>query len=423
MTTRTRPLPLPSFDRHAFGTVLPANCDVPTALTLAGLAWDVELAPLAVTATYDAGPLRARLAAAGLSEADVEEIVALAPARVPTASSSSFAVRRTDTGTVLGTVGRTFRPITNRQAFQWVQPLVDAGLVRLDAAGSTREGSRVWIRAEILGGDGDEVEVAAGDPVKPSILFAHGHDGGLAVRVGLAATRFLCTNAMAAALGASPDLYTVRHTAGALVALDAIRNVITAGIQGFRVTASAFGELAEKACSDALFERYVRAVFALKPDADAPRIMARLRQAYTDAPGARPGTWWGAYNAVTYYLTHMRGSDATRHDALMFGNSRVLLSLALSLALEASMWVDETAPVSIVVPGLTPDDVVDADVVDTADTYGRVLCTFGGILDDADSDEPPVGAPADDDYDDVARRWADVWAELDAAESQDLGDD
>lgn len=384
---------LPSNDTHAFGTVLPAGVSIAEAIEAAGLGWGVELAPMGAVVATDTSPLRLRLAAAGLAETEIDEIVGLVPPRTVSTVGTSRAVRRSDTGAILGTVGPSYRPISNADAFAWVQPLVESGLVRLAAAGSTRAGSRVWIRADVLGADGAPVQVGGDDTdlVLPSLLFAHGHDGSMAVRVGISATRMLCSNALAATISTSPDLATVRHTAGAGATLAALRDVIAAGIRGFRATAETWGVLADRPCTDTAFERYVRTVFRLDAT-DGARLLPRLVEAYEGAPGARPGTWWGAYNAVTYYLTHMRGSAATRADSVLFGDSRALAATALSLALEASVWTDETGLVSIPGVGFASDDNDD-----TEGDYGEAVATFAGVPGLALSEEVETETSEDED--------------------------
>lgn len=85
-------------------------------------------------------------------------------------------------------------------------------------------------------------------------------------------------------------------------------------------------------------ERYVRSVFHIPETATESRILDGVLRSHeegrgADIPGVR-GTYWGAYNAVTDYLDHVRGrTDETRLDSSWFGAGRAIRDRALELAL------------------------------------------------------------------------------------------
>lgn len=314
---------------HGLGRVL-ENAPTPAeAIYFAGLAWRVALRPLTTT-----------LADGGQA--------------VPIATHRS--VLREDTGEILGVVGEDFAPLQNEDAFKWFAPLCDEGWITLETAGSLRRGRRVWIMARVAT---DAIEVVPGDEVEPFVLLCHGHDGSLALRVGFNPVRVVCANTLAAALDDGDGLICLRHTAGLSVALEDARRVISRQIEIFRGSADAWKHLAQRRCDDAAFDRYVIGVLGKtageaevetsEPSpATGKRILEVVRPLFAeglgnDRPEAR-GTWWAAYNALTQWLTHQRGSKAgteaeqaaRRFDALHLGDGRRLGRRALMLALAAA---------------------------------------------------------------------------------------
>lgn len=258
-------------------------------------------------------------------------------------------VRDTDKK-VLGVVGPTYEPLQNDAAFRFFQPVVDAGEVTLETAGSLKGGRRVWILAKVKDGC---VDIVKNDPVETYVLLAHAHDGTMSIHTGMTPTRVVCANTLAWAVSnKGSKLVRTRHTKNAEAALDEIRDVMDLTRAEFAATAEQFRSLARKGVNVDDLKKYVRKVFEPKLVearlADATEqedeICKRLTDkiiplfesgAGTDIPGVR-GTMWGAYNAVTEYLSHERGkTQDNRVDSLWFGDSAAKSRRALKLALTA----------------------------------------------------------------------------------------
>lgn len=299
---------------HGLGVPLVDPPSTEDAIRLAGLDWDVATKTLQIVETGEPVSHRA-------------------------------VVRMTD-GRILGVVGPTWTPLQNREAFQWFDPFVQAGLARLETAGSLRNGQRVWILARI---GVDPVEIVPGDPIVRYMLLSNGHDGTLAARAGFTDTRVVCANTMAAAHASDASkLIRVKHTARVVENLEAIREVMAVAEREFQATAEQYRNLAAREIHAGDLEKYVKRVFRLRDlpegaeveiDGVGDRLAERIAPLFesgrgNDLPGVR-GTWWAAYNAVSEYLTHERGkSDDTRLDSLWFGQGAQLNRRALTVAAE-----------------------------------------------------------------------------------------
>lgn len=309
---------------HGLGTVLPEAPSIADAIKLAGLDWNVRMETLS-TPDGKLAPMRAT-------------------------------VRESD-NSILGVVGVDYTVLQNTKAFEWFQPLVDAGLVKLESAGCLRQGQRIWVLAKT---SVDPVEIVPGDPVMSYILLSNGHDGKLACRAGFTGIRVVCANTMAAAhRDRASKLLRVRHHSKIEDTLKGIREVMNVAAQDFQATAEQYRNLAARQINAADFKKFVKRVFSLKDETPADvasspvievvetedkdrkgetlcnRIVPLFEKGRgNNLPGVA-GTYWAAYNAVSEYLTHERGrTQDTRLDSLWYGQAAAFNQKALNTALD-----------------------------------------------------------------------------------------
>lgn len=243
----------------------------------------------------------------------------------------SVVVRSSD-GAQLGVVGSDFTPVQNHEAFDWIRPIIDSGEATIEAAGSLRGGRRVWILAAVKNAT---VDIVKGDAIKSYVLFAHGHDGSLAVRAGFTTTRVVCQNTLSMALGGD-KLLKFKHTSRVHDQLAKARDAFDVQRSELQSAAELFRMLTTKKLSDKNLVRYVRETLHEGAGND-PGVKVRgvddiVRLAH-EGRGAQPGTLWGGYNAVTEWATHERGRSAdTRVNANWFGSGSQLIDRALQTA-------------------------------------------------------------------------------------------
>ena len=279
------------------------------------------------------------------------------------AKAPALANVRASDGSILGVVGIDYSVLQNYEAFDFFQPFLDAGQARLETAGSLRGGKRVWVLARVTAAP---LEIVKGDAVEAFIMISNSHDGTMAVRAGFTPIRVVCANTLAAAHGGNRSrLIRVRHQGKVAETLDAVRESMDLVRGEFVATTELYRALASKPLAAGDLERYVRQIFApkAKPAVDVQEVGALLLDSMLDASGAVlanedqeckrltatierlaaegrghdiegvMGTWWGAYNAVTEFLSYERGrSEDTRLDSLWFGQGANLNRKALQIA-------------------------------------------------------------------------------------------
>ena len=295
-----------------------------------------------------------------------------------------FAVVRSDTGAVLGTVGRTYVPIQNDTNLEWFRPYLDSGEVEIETAGTIGGGRRVWVLAKIKDAT---VDVASkDDPYVPYFLASNGHDGTMAQRLGFTATRVVCQNTMTAAHGTGTFL-KLRHTKGASKVMGDVHELIDMQKRTWKLTVEQWRELSKHAVRPRDITTLIQASFEVdkkkraallemaivgvapkqtreeveqadgtdfaallsRPSrvaAEAPRVevaaddemtdVGRLARAImpliesgrgNDRPGYA-GTALGVYAGISEYITHNRGRDDNRLESQWFGGGANILNAA-----------------------------------------------------------------------------------------------
>lgn len=168
---------------HGLATVLrtePTTAE--EAIEYAGLDWEVLKAPV------------------------FAEIPGVGSVHVP----DRFATYRADTNEPLGVVGPDWTPVQNREAFTFLDEVVQGGHLRYSTAGSLEGGRKVWLQVEWP----EYLELAGGEKIRRYLLVCNGHAGTLAFRLKNVHERVVCANTLGVALSERAGSFTARHTAG-----------------------------------------------------------------------------------------------------------------------------------------------------------------------------------------------------------------
>jgi phage/plasmid-like protein (TIGR03299 family) len=182
---------------HGLGTILDKPPTIDDALRLAGLDWTVSTRELS-----------AEINGNGYETVDGFKLI----------------IRDSDHAQ-LGVVGAKYEIIQQAKALEVFQPLVESGLVTLEAAGSLRGGRRIWILGKIVGANAD---VMPGDEIRGYVVFYTSHDGSLRTAYQRTKIRVVCDNTISAAEAAGKgeekeDRILIRHTGDVNARIDRIK--------------------------------------------------------------------------------------------------------------------------------------------------------------------------------------------------------
>lgn len=251
---------------------------------------------------------------------------------------SHRAVVRSDTREVLGVVGNRYRPLQNRDQFNWFAPFLESKECAFETCGSLKGGSIVWVLAKV---NRPDAEISADDRIRKYLLLTSSHDGSKATSVGFCPIRVVCWNTLSAGLADSRStLLRVKHTARQKRALTAIRDTINLVDETFEATAAQYRRLIASGIDRTGIRQYVKKVLELDDSENEystrqRNILDGIVDLCLNGTGNDGRTVWSAYNGVTHYVTHFYGRNAdSRLRANWYGDGKRLTDRALSLALQ-----------------------------------------------------------------------------------------
>jgi phage/plasmid-like protein (TIGR03299 family) len=287
---------------HREGTVLHDAPSLDEALRLGGLDFEVEVRPLFTRPRPKGGSPEA---------AEYRQV------------ENACATVRTDREEVLGIVSQRYQPLQNRDAFEVLEPQLDAGLASLETGGSLRGGRDVWmlVRFRI---DSPVVQEVFADEVVPFGLISNNHSGQRRVVVQETPIRVVCANTLSLALEGRSRALGVRHTASVEAkTVEAARQLWGALVERYEMAARQYQALKRHHLDTALFRRLVLdAAAPIPPALDGPgltarqevvrqRILARrsrLMQLWTEGAGHTGDlSAWEALNGLAQCLDHDAG--------------------------------------------------------------------------------------------------------------------
>lgn len=242
-------------------------------------------------------------------------------------------IRDTD-NKVLTQVGPDWNPVQNEEAFSFFDEFVKAGEMQMDTAGSLKDGQIVWALADI----NDGFTVFGGDEVKGYLLFSNPHIYGKTVDVRFCLQRVVCNNTLTMALN-EKNQPSVRVNHRSQFDPERVKEVLGLSrnrVENFKEAAEFLGS---KQYTKPDLETYFGNVFGFsqREDKKLSRTAEKALEVVETQPGAeyQKGTYWQAFNAVTYLADHKLGkTNDTRMASSWFGSNAKRKLDALNMALE-----------------------------------------------------------------------------------------
>jgi phage/plasmid-like protein (TIGR03299 family) len=253
-------------------------------------------------------------------------------------------VRETD-NQLLSIVGNNWHPIQNEDAFSMFNEMCQAGDMEMNTAGSLKDGQIVWGLAKVKKSFALKTDQGE-DVVDSYLLFSNPHEFGKCADVRFSPIRVVCNNTLTAALSNGKSSVRITHR----TAFDPEHTKRLLGIADMKL--ETYQEAAEFLVSkrydpDTLIE-YFNKVFPVSNQAKTLKVADSIidRLSYTarkavnvmeEQPGAElgAGSWWQAFNAVTYLTDHQLGRTAdARLQSAWYGPNNALKANALKFATE-----------------------------------------------------------------------------------------
>ena len=272
---------------HGLGTRVSENISVDDMLKESGLDWEVQKVP-------------------AYAELNGQKI----------ASGHDMLIRTSD-NTALDMVSGNWNPVQNAEAFDFFREFVEAGDMEMHTAGSLQDGKRVWCLAKVK----DSFTINGNDQVDSYLLLTNPHMYGRAVDIRFTPIRVVCNNTLTLSLGQKSD-YQVSMSHKKAFDAEEAKSLLGIAKEKLNQYEEMATFLSAKRWTDETLKRYLSVVFPnTNPNAKmksfdikdfdqyASKNAKRALEVMPSQPGAEMGrgSFWQAYNAVTYLTDHELG--------------------------------------------------------------------------------------------------------------------
>jgi len=285
------------------------------------------------TPVHDFMTPRMMMEAAGL-DWEVEKVDTFIRYKGDNVATGSQALVRSSDGRILTQVGPGWNPVQNAEAFDFFTEFVSNGDMIMDTAGSLKDGQIVWALADVR----DGFSLFNGDEVKGYLLFSNPHQYGKSIDIKFVMERVVCNNTLTVALN-EKGMPGVRVNHRSEFNPQRVKEILGLSHQRIEKFEEAANFLGSKQYNKFDLQKFLVEVFgeSKKEGKELSRTAQRAMDIVESQPGAefRPGSWWNAYNAVTYLTDHELGRSAdTRMTSAWFGTNAKRKVDALNVALE-----------------------------------------------------------------------------------------
>ena len=256
------------------------------------------------------------------------------------------ALVRTSDNTILTNVGAGWNPVQNSEAFDFFTDFVMEGDMEMHTAGSLKNGQIVWALAKVK----ESFDLFGEDRVDSYMLFSNPHQYGKAIDVRFTPIRVVCNNTLTMSLNAQADR-AVKIGHRTEFDADLVKEKLGLATEKF----AKYKEMAQflgtkRFSADQLIQYYneILPSTSRKEKEPTPVViyddLSRGAKMCFDAletqPGAEygAGTWWQAFNSVTYFTDHHQGRNAeNRLHSQWFGGNQLRKVKAAEKAVEYAM--------------------------------------------------------------------------------------
>lgn len=316
---------------HGLGVEVSNDLTPEQMLVAAGLDWEVKVVPI----TYPSPLVEFNDAGKRLPPKTIR-------------SKKAAILTRTSDGAELDVVSPKWNPLQNAEAFDFFKEFVDEGKMEMHTAGSLKEGRMVWALAKL---PNEGFELAGGDMITGHLLFANPHEFGKAIQIMFTPIRVVCKNTLTMALEGKRSAVKVAVNHRRVFDAQAVKETLGLADKHMKEFKQYAEFLQKRRYTQENVTLFLDKVFpktpsekkadekAEKKTQSADEVLsrnARLALKVIDTqPGAdiKPGSWWNAFNVVTFLTDHVIGrTDDSRLHSAWFGPNHDKKIAALQLA-------------------------------------------------------------------------------------------
>lgn len=262
------------------------------------------------------------------------------------APTSHYTVLRKDTGEIFANgMSKNYIPLQNRDAFSFVDSILDDGNAKYHTAGSLGNSSRIWLLAKFPG----HIRIKNTDDLTEKfLLLSNTHDGKSSVRVMVTPIRVVCQNTLNAAMKSNNLKISINHSQKMNTRLDYAKNQLGIINDKWKKTEELYNFLASKLVNRAVVESIIGALVPMKNEEDMVNKFHQESMEYLfddNDKNAFPeiaGTAWSLYNGITRYVDHFKAphgnieniNKSRKTESILFGKDYDLKEKSMDLILQ-----------------------------------------------------------------------------------------
>lgn len=277
---------------HELGTYVGENpITAKEAIVEAGLDWEVTLNKIATVQNLDPG---------------------LDLYRDTNLIKNYKAVTRIPDNKTLGIVGNRYLPIQNKEAFSFLDSLVEDNSLRFHTAGSLKGGKKIWLLGKI-----GSFEVVPNDKVDQYLFLFNSHDGWGSLRTLFTPIRVVCANTAQLVLEQNRGQgVTIRHTGDLQKKKLEAQNILgiakiayaryeefTSYLVNLQIDSIKLNNILNQIIPDPKEENKTSRILNSRVNKRNEIINLFENGIGQDIPGVQ-GTGWALYNAITEHLNY-----------------------------------------------------------------------------------------------------------------------
>lgn len=262
-----------------------------------------------------------------------------------------FATMRTDTGDVLGIVGKDYQIVQNIEAFAFFDTIVGGDGIQYETAGALGKGERIFITAKLP----SYIKVGNDDLIEQYLFLTTSHDGYGSITAAFTPIRIVCNNTLNAALRKHSNAIKIRHTANAKDRLEQAHRLMGISNELSNELEGIFNRWAKVRITDPQVKKLIQ--LAMCPNKE---VYNNLQQGKdnelsicfrnicdnafeyamsnpTQQMDTTKGSLFGTYNAVTGYFQNVRSykdNEAKLKSLLFNGTGQLRTQKAFDLCVE-----------------------------------------------------------------------------------------
>ncbi|MBO4591232.1 MAG: DUF945 domain-containing protein [Eubacterium sp.] len=223
-------------------------------------------------------------------------------------------IRNTDRAS-LGIVSDKYKVVQNKEAFQFTDDLLGAG-VRYETAGSLQGGRKVWMLAKM-----PQRYIISGDEIAPYMVVMNSHDGSSGIKVAMTPVRVVCQNTLNLALRNAKRTWTTKHTENVMSRVHEAKETLQLAESYMGELGRSIDRLSRINLTDKKVMEFMESFFPTTPELTAiqrknnKQMLEDMKRRYWDAPDlnniGRNG--YRFINAVSDFATHAEPIRKTKN--------------------------------------------------------------------------------------------------------------